>query len=356
MIIKCDTCGKKFYKKPSQIRKSRRHYCSFECTRTSVEVACNSCGKMISKQPNQLKNKNYCSRLCFVASQKNGKMKECSFCHKSVYRTDKFLQKNSTGNFFCSNECKSEFFRRNYMVQCVVCAKEFEKPPAEQERYPTHCCSVECRNKYNDKRQTHKCTMCDAIFSRPPSLIDNKKKLFCSSDCHNKFQDTKVTLKCNVCGVSFRISPVYANRTNMHFCSQTCSSKYVVNGKVFEEEFWKLVSPLGLVCDRNDRKVLMNTLPQYFPNKRFALELDFYFPDIAYAVEINGAPHLWPIYGDVALQSRKARDIRKKHICKEAGITLRTIKVDSPYLEDIIPKFKRAVWEIKRRIKCHTNQ
>jgi YHS domain-containing protein len=319
-------------------------------------VKCDHCGKDTNKLPYQLKSAKhiYCSIDCKQAARKNGRSVECLNCKKEVYRTEYHLSKNLTGEFFCSNACKSKYHKRAYVVECVICSKQFEKVPADQKRYPVHCCSIECRSEYNDRRELHCCDECGKEFNRPPSVVAGKTNLFCSQACHDKFQDAKVELVCEICSKKFRVSPVYAKRNEHHFCSNDCKGKFVVNGKVFESEFEKLAAPLGVNFIKNDRLTLMQSLPHRFPNKTFALELDFYFPDLRFAVEINGPPHFVPIYGLDPLRKRQIRDRRKKRLCKEAGIKLRTVKVDSPYIEDTIKKFKRVIWEI-RNACCNTN-
>lgn len=76
----CDHCGKSFYGIPSQaisVRGYKKRYCSWECytNRTGFEnnpnwrggkfVKCNHCGKKIWRMPSDIKkNGNYCSRKC----------------------------------------------------------------------------------------------------------------------------------------------------------------------------------------------------------------------------------------------------------------------------------------------------
>jgi very-short-patch-repair endonuclease len=78
--------------------------------------------------------------------------------------------------------------------------------------------------------------------------------------------------------------------------------------------FENMISAIGVVYVRNDRNVIK------------PLELDFYFPDLKFAVEINGPTHYRPIYGEEALAASKARDKRKRDLCKKLGIKLRVVK------------------------------
>ncbi len=342
MKVSCKTCGKYFDKKPSQVKRSKNHYCSKGCTITSVSIPCESCGKIIKRERNQLKGKRsyYCSKKCF-SSKRTGKTVQCKGCGGNLYRTGaRLLQKNN----FCNNKCKSKFFRKNYIVTCVVCGNEFEKVPAEQRRHPVHCCSVECRSKNNDKRVEVSCTECGKKFERPLSVLYGKANYFCSQECHNDFQNHKTLVKCDSCGIDVWKSPsAMADDFNHHFCSVACFSKFEHKDNYVEVEFEKMIMPLSIEYTRNDRVILKEKAGN-------ALELDFYFPSIRFAVEINGSTHYKPIYGEESLAIRKARDKRKRKICKKLGIKLRSIRLGDCKKKTYIPRYKRVIYEIEKRL------
>jgi hypothetical protein len=102
-------------------------------------------------------------------------------------------------------------------------------------------------------------------------------------------------------------------------------------------EFEELVKPLGLKYSRNDRSIIP------------PLELDFYFPSIGFAVEINGLTHYEPIYGDEVLRKQKERDRRKRRWCADIGIKLRTVKPGNCRDGTYLNRFKRVVQDIKSR-------
>lgn len=69
MNIHCELCDKIFYKKPSQIKARKRHYCSQKCytivrQATRVLVKCNFCNKEFEKTKNRVQDFNYCSLDC----------------------------------------------------------------------------------------------------------------------------------------------------------------------------------------------------------------------------------------------------------------------------------------------------
>ena len=82
--IKCKTCGKEFYGKPSHIKRGWAKYCSKEC-----------------------QNK----------SQTKGKFVNCKECGKATWRTPRDFRTSKTGNFFCNKSCsiiwRNRFFSRS---------------------------------------------------------------------------------------------------------------------------------------------------------------------------------------------------------------------------------------------------
>ncbi|MHA2279358.1 MAG: hypothetical protein ACXAC5_00495 [Promethearchaeota archaeon] len=270
----------------------------------------------------------------------------CSNCDSEVDKSPCYVKRNKTGLFFCNNSCKSKHYRKSYSVKCVVCGTDFEKVPAEQKRYPIHCCSVECRSKYNDKRETRHCSECGKKVCRPPSVLKDRDNVFCSVKCHDVFQDLREEVKCDKCGINFQKQLSLIKRSNYNFCSTSCFSKYTFNDSYVEREFERLVKDLEIKFVRNDRGVLRD------PNEsdgRKCLELDFYFPTIKFAVEVNGSCHYEPIYGEDALAAQKVRDRKKRRACKERGIILRVVKPGDCKRETYMPRYKRVIWEIEKR-------
>jgi hypothetical protein len=68
MKINCDHCGKEFDKKPSRIKRAKKHYCSKLCTTraSSVAVKCHYCGKTLRKQLSKWEatEKHFCNEAC----------------------------------------------------------------------------------------------------------------------------------------------------------------------------------------------------------------------------------------------------------------------------------------------------
>lgn len=69
---------------------------------------------------------------------------------------------------------------------------------------------------------------------------------------------------------------------------------------------------LLLIC--NDRKTI------YY-------ELDFYFPELRFAIELNGIVHYEPIYGNESFEKTQYKDKQKIILCYEKGIELCVIDI-----------------------------
>lgn len=223
-------------------------------------------------------------------------------------------------------------------VSCLVCEKMFEKREAEIRRYPNHCCSKECRSKGNNKRVKRKCDNCGSSVIRPPSLFGGKKNIFCGKECADEYQTKKQQVVCDYCGVIFGKQRSIIKRSRHNFCSTSCSSRYVHKTSFIEAEFENLIKNLGIKYSRNDRTIIPH------------LELDFYFPDYKYAVEINGKAHYFPIYGEDILAAQKKRDSRKRKRCKSEKILLRVVKPGNCVNGTYMKRLKRVVWELKKHV------
>ncbi len=231
--------------------------------------------------------------------------------------------------------------RKGYqIVKCRVCGKSFEKRNIDVKRYSNHCCSIECRSKNNDRRIEVSCGQCSKIFRLPPSLIKGQNNVFCSVDCHNLYQTTRQEIECAWCKKKFTQHSCIIKRAkhSKNCCSRNCAAKIVYKKSFIEVEFEKLLIPLGIEFERNCRTIIK------------PMELDFYFPKLNFAVEINGLTHYRPIYGLSVLKEQKDRDRRKRKKCKELGIKLRIVKPGNCRNGTHIKRLKQVVREIKKRL------
>ena len=163
--LKCEHCGKPFYKKKDRIKivlighdSCKARFCSIQCAglavKISVEIPCDQCGKLIIKTQNEIRKsksgKLFCSHLCSI-NYENNKRKE-----KGWVRTEESKNQISVK---LKQYCKDNpvpLDKRNLSgllashpkhddveLVCIVCKKKFKKPYVKR-HYKT-CGSSDCK-------------------------------------------------------------------------------------------------------------------------------------------------------------------------------------------------------------------
>jgi hypothetical protein len=175
------------------------------------------------------------------------------------------------------------------------------------------------------------CSFCKEPFLRVKRLIFQSLKrgwsgFYCSDKCSkdNMGQQHNITKLCdNQCGkqVKRRISQL--SDSKHIFCSSSCAAIYNNKNKAKGIRRSKLEIYLENKIKTNfsDLEILCN-------NKQvIGSELDFYFPTLKFAIELNGIFHYEPIYGNNKLEKIQNNDKQKIIRCYEAGIELLIIDV-----------------------------
>lgn len=172
------------------------------------------------------------------------------------------------------------------------------------------------------------CKFCNSDFSLTKSEIKRILKgvgvgKFCSRKCSSLSQRKRIVVFCTNCGIAFEKIPVEIGTNN--FCSRSCSATYNNTHKkhgtrrskleTYIEEQISLWNPdLIMLC--NDKSAINS-------------ELDFYFPELRFAIELNGIFHYEPIYGNDKFEKIQSNDNQKIIRCNEAGIELCIIDTSS---------------------------
>lgn len=170
-----------------------------------------------------------------------------------------------------------------------------------------------------------KCKICDQIFKKTKKeILRNiryfglKKLIYCSIKCMAIGNDTRVKVKCNQCSKEFLRQKSVREKYPTAYCSHSCSATYNNKNKThgtrrskleiyLEDKLKSLYPDLEIHCNRKDT---INS------------ELDFYFPSLNLAFELNGIFHYEPIYGEIKLKQIQNNDGRKFQACLEKGIEL----------------------------------
>jgi hypothetical protein len=196
-----------------------------------------------------------------------------------------------------------------------------------------------------------KCEVCSNLFERLKTWVDHKllhtniQTICCSRTCANINKNKKVDVVCCFCKSVYKKPPCEVKRGKNSFCSASCRSTYNNINKTWgstrsklerfiEEQFKLELSDISLSC--NNRTIIGS-------------ELDFYFPDLNCAIQINGITHYKPIYGVDKLNKIQKMDKEKSRLCKEKAIKLLIINCSKDKKDD--RKANQKHWnKIKRFI------
>lgn len=193
------------------------------------------------------------------------------------------------------------------------------------------------------------CHNCNTNFQKTIKDFNNSnqhnaKHYFCSIGCKNQHYRTRKTLACTQCNINFQKLPSQIKKSKNHFCSRSCAATYNNKHKThgtrrskleayLEEQLRKDFPNLVLLC--NDKTAINS-------------ELDFYFPELRFAIELNGIFHYEPIYGKDKLEKIQSNDQQKMLLCAQNGIELAI--VDSSLCKKLTKKSKDKYWLIVRNL------
>lgn len=184
--------------------------------------------------------------------------------------------------------------------------------------------------------------------------IKNGWNFFCSIKCRYAYQEKVREFSCAYCSQSIKKTPAQIRQTKSNvFCSKSCAARYNNGHKSYGTRRSKLE------C------YLEKQLQQQFPELHFlcntkkpiGLELDFYFPNLKLAIEINGFLHYQPIYGLNKLKRIQELDKEKALNCSENSIRLCIIDVSNePHLTNQIKeKHWNTVKELLKKTEKSSN-
>ena len=179
-------------------------------------------------------------------------------------------------------------------------------------------CSRTCRYGYQEKGRETPCAQCQKPVRKTPAEIrKTKRHAFCSKSCAASFN----------------------NRHKEHGCKRSRLEKYIEQQLIREFD--------GLVFTCNSVDVIK-------------AELDFYFPRLNFAIEINGIIHYKPIFGLAKLKQIQDSDRLKAESCNKQKIDLQIIDVscEVSYTKMMREKYWKVVKELvasKLKRAGHTN-
>lgn len=196
---------------------------------------------------------------------------------------------------------------------------------------------VECKNCGSRVKKT---------VGRYNESIKNGWNFFCSIPCRYGYQEKGAKYYCAKCHTAIRRTPAQIRQTKRNvFCSKSCAASYNNSHK----RYGTRRSKLEMFIEEQLRRELPALSLRCNTNYPLGLELDFYFPELGLAIELNGLVHYAPVYGQEKLARIQKNDKRKARLCLKAGIELFVVDVsDRAYLTQ---KRKEKYWiEIKELV------
>jgi len=195
---------------------------------------------------------------------------------------------------------------------------------------------IECQNCGKQASRTN---------GRYSEAVKNGWNIFCSGKCHYAFQEKGNKFSCAWCSKIVRKTPAEVRKTKANvFCSKSCAACYNNRHKqigtrrskleCYLEQQLKLDFPfLDFLCNRR---------------KPIGAELDFYFPELNLAIELNGILHYQPIYGSDRLKRIQEIDKEKLDKCRKANIKLYVIDVSRDI--HLTQEIKEKHWETVKKL------
>jgi hypothetical protein len=176
-----------------------------------------------------------------------------------------------------------------------------------------------------------------------------KNKKFCSHKCSHMSMTTSLEVQCKNCNKNFKKRLKETKYSPNHFCSRSCAATYNNKHKTHGTRRSKMEVFFEEIINLNYSNL------KYLANDKTVIgsELDFYFPDLKFAIELNGIFHYEPIYGDTKFNQIQNNDKQKLIRCYEKGIELCIVDISSvSYLSSTAKeKYKKIFCEILDKVK-----
>jgi hypothetical protein len=163
------------------------------------------------------------------------------------------------------------------------------------------------------------------------------------------FQGVRLDVECRQCGKHFSKEENQVKKTKNNFCTRSCAASYNNTHKSYGTRRAKLEVFLEEQIKEHYPEL------ELFCNQKTAIEseLDFYFPQLRFAIELNGITHYEPIYGEDKFEKIQNNDKRKVIACYEKGIELAI--VDSSSCSYLSPnnkeKYKKIIFDLIEKVK-----
>lgn len=154
----------------------------------------------------------------------------------------------------------------------------------------------------------------------------HQQEVFCTKQCSDECRSKRgrISVNCLECNKLFEKKLNQTLKCPNNFCSSSCSAKY---GNRNKKSGYRR-SKIEVFLEREIKTSLPHI--KFITNDRsLGYELDFYFPDLRFAIELNGIFHYEPIYSNEQFIRIQNADKQKATLCREAGIELCILDISS---------------------------
>lgn len=178
---------------------------------------------------------------------------------------------------------------------------------------------------------TFTCSGCQQNYDRTKRSVYsaikrwNAKRNFCSKVCQGLFEREKINEPCQNCGASVSRVPSARRKVKAVFCTKSCAATYNNKHKTHGTRRSKLEAHIEdlIRLDYPQLEVVCNG------KDAIGSELDFYFPQLRFAIELNGPTHYEPIYGQKKFEQIQKNDKQKFIGCYRLGVELMVVDVST---------------------------
>jgi len=281
---RCRVCGVRI-KKRNNIK-----YCSRECYRkskyTGRKIKCDFCGKEFYRQKSEIRTThNFCSEECYHNwdSKQGSVAVACEVCGKE-FKKNRFFY-NRDKRHFCSRKCRAKGYSKennprwnSVLIECDFCGREFQVHSYELKQLEHHFCSRNCYKKW-------------------------RKGKFKGEES-SRWKGGKIERICRICGKKFSVKPCVVKNGLGKTCSRKCQHKWVsilnTGRKHSIETVRKIIKSLNQ--KPNKTEVYLNSLIQTkVPNTwEFNVETSRYIIDgkVPDWVHLNGEKKVIELFGE----------------------------------------------------------
>ena len=194
---------------------------------------------------------------------------------------------------------------------------------------------------YYMNHYTVTCSQCKKEFLRNSRRIasakcQSLKQVFCSKECQKQFRSLSTISQCSNCQKDVERTLSERKKVKNIFCNRSCAATY--NNR--HKQHGTRRSKLECYIESQIKQHYPNLLVMSNSKSEIGSELDFYFPSLKLAIEINGILHYEPIYGLEKLTQIQKNDKQKFKACHDGGIELCVIATLDGYMKkEVLKKY-----------------